>query len=126
ATVTPGGAISGTVFFDANDDSVFEPNPAIGEVGIPDARVFLDTNGNHMFDANEVFTWTDSNGFYSFDNLGSGLGSFSTYAVTVDLTSSPLLGLNATTPTFDIVSLASGQHVTNVNFGFFNAPPPPT
>lgn len=55
----------------------------VDQNGVPmvDIVVFLDSNGNGILDQNEVYTVTDASGQYSFDNLASGLGAFSTYQV---------------------------------------------
>ena len=60
------GAISGTVFNDLNANGVRDA----GEQGIAGRRVFLDTDGNGMYDsARERATWTDTLGNYSFTGL---------------------------------------------------------
>src|SRR5262245_12573770 len=61
-TVTPAGSISGTVFYDANSNGVFQPT--LGEVGIRDAIVFLDADHDGVLDSNEAYTFTDDHGFY--------------------------------------------------------------
>jgi len=46
-----------------------------------DVTLFIDANNNGVLDQDEIFTTTDSNGNYSFDDLATGLGSFSTYTI---------------------------------------------
>jgi hypothetical protein len=115
ATVAPTGSISGTVFYDTNSNGIYEPN--LGETGLANQVVFLDANHNGVLDSDEVYTYTNGSGFYSFNNLATGMGDLSQYQVTVV----PPVGLSATTPTAQDIWLAtSGQSVTNVNFGFVN------
>ena len=52
-------------------------------VGIPDVVVFLDANHNGVLDSNEVYTVTDKDGNYTFNNLAGGLGDFSKYDVQI-------------------------------------------
>ena len=49
--------------------------------GLFNVLVFLDTNKDGMWQDNEIFTFTDINGNYEFDNLAAGLGDLSTYNV---------------------------------------------
>ena len=43
--------------------------------GVADVVVFLDANHNGVMDNNEVYTVTDANGNYSFNNLVGGAGT---------------------------------------------------
>jgi subtilisin family serine protease/subtilisin-like proprotein convertase family protein len=62
------GSVSGHVFADYSRDGVRDPN----EPGIAERVVYLDTNNNAALDAGEVSTLTDSNGYYSFNDLRPG------------------------------------------------------
>ncbi len=64
------GSITGTVT-DTNGNALFN------------VEVFLDANGDGVLNDNEVYTFTDANGNYEFDNLAAGLGQFSTYNVRI-------------------------------------------
>jgi len=95
---TANGAISGTVYLNGA--------PA------PDVTVFLDTNGNGVLDSNEVYVTTDSSGNYTFNNLATGLGSYSTY--TVAILSLPDSTVTSTQITWVLSSLQA--KVTGVDF----------
>jgi photosystem II stability/assembly factor-like uncharacterized protein/protocatechuate 3,4-dioxygenase beta subunit len=62
------GAISGEVFLDANSNSILN----IGEGGLQNWTVYIDTNLNGQLDAGEPSTLTDANGFFSFTGLSAG------------------------------------------------------
>jgi hypothetical protein len=96
--ITPAnGSISGTVY--------------VNGVPTPDVTVFFDTNGNGTLDSNEVYVTTDSSGNYTFKNLATGLGSLSTYDVSI------LSMPDSTGATSQSVSLSGTQTtVTGVNF----------
>jgi hypothetical protein len=49
--------------------------------GLFNVLVFLDANKNGIWEDNEIYTFTDVNGKYEFDNLAAGLGDLSTYNV---------------------------------------------
>jgi hypothetical protein len=53
--------------------------------GAPMANVFvfIDVNGTGVFAPNDVYTYTDANGNFTFNNLATGLGQFSVYNVMV-------------------------------------------
>jgi uncharacterized protein (DUF2141 family) len=65
--VTPlgSGLISGTVFNDTDQDGSMDN----GETGAAGRTVYLDANGNGVFDAGERSVTTGSDGSYSFNNL---------------------------------------------------------
>jgi hypothetical protein len=69
------GVISGTV-----------TNQSTG-VGVSDQMVFIDTSGTGTYTLGDVYTFTDANGNYSFNNLATGMGSYSTYNIYVVTTS---------------------------------------
>jgi hypothetical protein len=103
-----GGSISGTVYLNG--------------VAAPNQTVFIDTNGNGILDANEVYTTTDANGNYTFNDLATGMGDFSTYTVRV-------LVPNDWTQTYAdanlVALLTANQSATNVNFNITTQTPPP-
>lgn len=51
--------------------------------GLRDVVVYLDANNNGVLDGDEIYTVTDQDGNYQFENLGAGLGDFSVYHVHV-------------------------------------------
>ena len=103
AAATPTtGVISGTV-----------TNQATG-VGVADQMVFIDVSGTGVFNSSDVYTFTDANGNYSFNNLATGMGSFSTYNIYVVTTSDWTLASSE-----QAVSLANQTTVSNVNFQVF-------
>lgn len=70
------GAISGSVFVDANGNGLRDVgenalSPLQGE-NTPSVRVYLDTNNNEVLDAGEPTSITDPNGQYSFTQLMPG------------------------------------------------------
>lgn len=58
----------GTSFNDINFDGIFDT----GDILLPNATVFLDTNGNSLHDSLEAITITDANGFYWFTDQMPG------------------------------------------------------
>ncbi|MBW8011625.1 MAG: hypothetical protein FVQ83_10360, partial [Chloroflexi bacterium] len=102
-------SISGTVFHDANSNTVYEPGS--GETPFESVSVFLWNSGGTLIGS----TTTDVNGDYTFTNLPNG-----DYTVSVDSSTTPLRGLTQTTPTpdsFNSVTIA-GANETGVDFGF--------
>jgi hypothetical protein len=111
-SLTPAtGFISGSVFNDTNANGILNT----GESGLAGWTVTItDTATGLTFK-----TTTDANGDYLFNNLATGLGSFSTYTISVVPLSSDWTSTTATSFTFSLAN--SGQSVTGVNFGeFFN------
>ena len=105
-------AVSGGVFSDANRSGVWDLNEK-GHVGI---RVYIDSNGNGVFDSYETSRITDSQGRFAFNNLLPG-----TYTLRVV----PVAKSQATTPrggSFTI-TVKAGQVVQKRNFGFFKPAP---
>ncbi len=97
------GAISGTMFFDADQNGIQGP----GEEGLAGRVVFLDTNNNGRFDEAEQSTTTGLNGFYVFTGLEPG-----DYRV-IDFSSS------TSVPPGDseqMVTLSPAEREFNVNF----------
>jgi len=98
--------ISGTVFSDANGNRAKDS----GEAGLSGWRVFIDANGDGVFNSTERSVLTDAAGNWSFKNLAAG-----TYRVRVVQQS----GWTRTTPTagYYSVTLTSGQASTGKLFG---------
>jgi hypothetical protein len=105
------GSISGMKFADLNQNGVRDAN----EIGLKDWVIFLDANDNGALDANEVYTLTDANGNYSFNNLvtGSGVG----YTVR----EVQQLGWRQITADPPMIFLMPGEIKTGIDFG--NLPP---
>lgn len=100
------GTISGTVI----DQSTGLP--------VADVVVFIDTSGTGVLTSSDVYAITDSSGHYTFTNLATGMGSFSTYKIDVasqDWTSA--------TPE-QTVDLSTQTTANNVNFQVFMTTPP--
>ena len=108
------GAIAGSVFYDANRNAARDA----GESGFFDRLVYLDANGNGSWDADEVFTYTDANGYYAFGQLA--VGGAVGYAVRV---SNKPLG-EQTTADPPLIFLAPGELRDKVDFGFYDAGDP--
>ncbi len=107
--INTGGTISGNVFNDLNMNGIQNT----GEPGLGGWVVFLDANGDGVLDNNEDWTTTDANGNYSFSNLATGLGAFTTYNVTIF----QQYGWTASTPITVSVSLQAPNQSATVNFG---------
>jgi parallel beta-helix repeat protein len=99
-------SLSGALFQDSNGDGARQA----GEPGLASWTVYLDANGNGTLDTGEATATTDSNGNYTFTNLGPG-----TYRVRQVL---PTGWQQTTTNPVDVTS-SSGSNVAGVNFGAF-------
>lgn len=120
--VKPGGTIGDLVWLDASGapsgggDGIWQ----VGEPGIYNVRVWLDTNGNGTYDAGtDKQTTTDANGRYIFTSLRPG-----TYRVYADETTLPagLVRTTAGNPMGPITVTGAGneQFLTN-DFGYGSA-----
>jgi hypothetical protein len=108
SNLTPtGGSISGTKFADVNVNGVRDP----GEDGLSDWVIYLDTNNNHQLDDGEVYTITDAEGHYLFDNLATG-ANFAYYVREVQVQ-----GWLQTTPDPPVIYLLDNEARTGVDFG---------
>ena len=98
--------ISGYVFNDKNGDGIKQT----GENGLSGWRVFVDLDGDRIWDGNEASVLTDSSGKYRFNTLAAG-----TYRITVLQQSA----WRATVPTPPVrkITIASGGTTSNKNFG---------
>jgi hypothetical protein len=61
-------SVEGYVYADANGNGVRD----IGEAGLAGWRVFIDTDGDNIWDANETYIRTNSAGRYAFLDLPTG------------------------------------------------------
>lgn len=62
------GSLSGNVFYDINESTVFEAN----ELGLADWTIYLDLNNNALLDEGEPQAKTTQIGSYSFNSLAAG------------------------------------------------------
>lgn len=62
------GAVTGTVFNDANNNGTFDA----GEAGMPGVTVYIDSDGNGQLDPGEVSVTTDASGRYTIGGLVPG------------------------------------------------------
>lgn len=99
ATGTQGTSVSGTVFNDANRDSA----RGVGEAGLAGITVFVDANGNGVFNASEISTTTAADGSFTLP-VAAGTNQISIV---------PPTGYVLTTPAVRPVTGAA----SNVTFG---------
>jgi len=101
------GSISGSVFHDLNADAKHEA----GEAGVKNAVVFLDLNGNRVFDKKtDRSATTDKRGAFTFTSLAAGTYRMYEVGDTKTLVSAPGSG-------WFKVQLAAGQNVVRRQFG---------
>ena len=98
--------VTGTVFMDANKNGVLDT----GESGLPSWRVYIDADGDNIFDANERSTLTDTSGKFSFIGLPVGTHQVRVVANVNYRLIQPSSGYRS-------VTLAPGQVVTGRLFG---------
>lgn len=113
--------INGRIDIDLNgSNSTADVGRLSGEQGISGIRVYIDSNGNGIYDAIEPSAVTNSSGIYSIGNLFNG-----GYIVSVDASTLP----SSYVPTYDLVSpigdhsavvTLSGASRTDVDFGYRN------
>ncbi|HSV14202.1 MAG TPA: SdrD B-like domain-containing protein, partial [Tepidisphaeraceae bacterium] len=99
------GAISGTVFNDANGNGTIDSRelPMVGVV------VYLDTNLNGQLDANEATATTDDTGQYTFNGLSDGRYTVREQSPGGYTVTSPTSGTNTAT-------ITGGTPVSGVSF----------
>jgi len=82
--------------------------------GVANQFVYIDINGNGVFDEGDLSTTTGDNGTYTFANLATGLGQFSTYSVNLVTDFTPVSASGSGTvlsPTDVMIALqTNGQH----------------
>jgi uncharacterized protein (DUF2141 family) len=105
-TVNATGAISGTVFNDANGNGVKDSTDTSGVSG---QKMFLDLNRNGTLDSGEASFVTGTNGGFTFSGLAAG-----TYRVRM----TQLSGWKWTAPTsgYYEVTVAAGKSTTTSNY----------
>ena len=101
------GSISGTVYYDVDNDARRGP----GEAGLPDRVAYLDLDEDNDFDPGERWVTTDAAGAYTFAALGTGR-----HAVRVLHPE----GWRGTDTTVHFVALQAGQVVGGRDFGSSN------
>jgi hypothetical protein len=99
--------ISGTVFNDLDGDRVKD----LGEAGLSGWKVFIDSDGDGVWDSTEKYVTTDSSGNWSFKTLTAG-----TYKVRVVQQTGWKLTTPSTTP-YHSITLSSGGSSTGKLFG---------
>jgi hypothetical protein len=75
--------------------------------------VFIDTNGDGKLDNNEDYVLTDANGNFTFPNLATSLGAYSTYTIMVQ---PPSLDWTSAVTAYTVSLQNCSQAATNVNF----------
>ncbi len=103
----PTRGVRGWLFEDVNGEGTDEFDTDLALVGW---TVFLDQNGDGTYNAGELNTLSDEDGFYSFSNLAPG-----TYSVTVQI----LSGYVLTTPASYSFDLSAGGIQSGAIFGAF-------
>ncbi|MGL4401169.1 MAG: SdrD B-like domain-containing protein [Luteolibacter sp.] len=112
-------SIGDVIWNDRDADGIRDP----GEPGIEGVMVFIDTDGDGVFDqATERFDISDINGAYLIENLASGI-----YSVRVEISTLP----QGATPTYDLNGVATSnvasrtvvtsESATDVDFGYRSA-----
>jgi hypothetical protein len=100
------GTISGYKFNDTNANGVWNA----GEVPIQGVVIYIDANNDGKLDNGEIATVTDANGYYKLSNLPAG-----NYAVREVVPAGWVQSAGPSGST--VITVASGQNVTGVNFG---------
>jgi len=103
------GSISGKKFEDCNADGIFEPGC---ETGMRGWTIFIDSNGNGVFDAGETSTITNRYGDYSFPGLLAG-----TYRVCEIQVTGWMQTMPGDSQCYDIT--LNGEDLSDKNFGNF-------
>jgi hypothetical protein len=96
--------LSGVVFNDANSNALRDS----GEAGLANFKVYIDRNKNGIWDSNESYRLSDSNGVFTWTNLNAG-----TYVVRVV---TPSTYQRTTTSGFTITR-GPGGALTTLKFG---------
>jgi hypothetical protein len=100
-------SISGTFFYDSNGNGTWDA----GESTSPSWLVYIDVNNDGAFDGSDVEVRANGSGQYTFSGLSAG-----TYHIRAATAS----GWTQTSPAnggSQVVTFASGQAATNINFG---------
>jgi len=110
----PPASVAGRVWDDADADGI----PGAFETGLSGLLVTLRTPGGIEVDS----TVTDAGGFYGFSNLVAGNYTISVLPAAYWGPTFDTDGIG--TPNISAVSLAAGQDLGSVNFGYLYSPPP--
>jgi subtilisin family serine protease len=110
------GRILGIVFNDLDKDGVRDQAEP-GQVGV---RIFIDANGDNLWQATEASAITASNGSFVLDNVPPGLNI--RVDVHIENEGTPAAPWSMTTPTlgYRLVSIGTGGTATGVVFGVEN------
>lgn len=115
--VTPQpGSISGTFFYDSNHNGVWDS----GEPISPYWGVYIDANNDGKYDSGDTELIANGKGQFTFPNLAAG-----TYVIRGTTAS----GWTQTFPAnggAQVITLAAGQNVNNINFGEYHGIIPAT
>jgi hypothetical protein len=96
--------LSGVVFNDANSNKLRDN----GEAGLSGFKVYIDRNNNGVWDSNESYRLSDSDGVFTWTNLNAG-----TYVVRIVTRS----GYQRTTQSGFTISRGPGGALTTLKFG---------
>ena len=112
--------ISGTVFYDANINGIFDSGTENGFQGI-EVRLYRDVNLDGLVDINDILLdtkLTDVDGFYEWIVLATGA-----FVLNIDITGIPL-GDGLTTDNIELANFGTsfGLSDPNNNFGFVPEP----
>ena len=109
------GTIQGVIFNDLDDDGLQD----LGEPGVANFRVFIDTDLDGVWDPTETSVFTGTNGTFFFSNVTPGLYRID---IVIPNEGTPTAAWNLTTPIGGSrdVQLLPGAAVTGVTFGLEN------
>lgn len=108
------GGIAGSVFYDANRNAARD----VGEAGFADRIVYLDADDDGNLGADEVFTYTDADGYYAFEQLAVS----DTVGYRVRVSNKPPGEQTTVDPA--LIFLAPGELRDKVDFGFYDESDP--
>ncbi|MBT9315774.1 Calx-beta domain-containing protein [Leptothoe spongobia] len=110
------GEIHGHKWNDRDLDGIWDDN----EESLPGWLIYLDSNNNSSLDPGEFTTVTNADGAYAFTNLEPGTYSVGEVMQPNWQQSYPIQTTPGTIPGSHSVSVASGERVTQVDFGNYN------
>lgn len=112
-TSSGGGKLSGTSFYDLNENTQFDNN----EPGLSGWGVYLDLNNNGLLDDEEPTKETSSSGAFTFTNLANGTYVLRQISNTNWTQTIPTTGIYSRT-------IESNDSITDLNFGNVNTQNP--